>query len=242
MDAHGLLAVEQRVRDAAHLAQDHIRNGPGIAVGLQRADVEADRLLDDIVVAVRDEEGPIRQVDDAGHDDDAGEEGGVVLEARAGEADEGGDVLRRGEAFGGVDFARLRRQQHLAGLHADVYAFDAAEAQVAARPVQHDGAAGVDHVGLEEHFVDGAVVGDHVELRGRQVQPPVAEVLVDDVDGVVFEGRVEAGAFEDFAEDADGVDEVGKGAEDGERGEEGRVVVVLESGGVGDLLLSVSAI
>ena len=92
--------------------------------------------------------------------------------------------------------------------------------------MQHDGAAGVDHVCLEEHFVDVAGGGDDVEFGRGQVQAPVAQVLVDDVDGVVFKGGVEAGAFEDLAEDAHCVDEVGEGGEDGERGEEGRVVVV----------------
>jgi hypothetical protein len=127
-------------------------------------------------------------------------------------------------------------------LHADVYAFDAAEAEITAGSVQHDGAAGVDHVCLEEHFVDVAVVVYNVEFGRREVQAPVTEVLVDDVDGVVFECWVEARAFEDFAEDADGVDQVGEGAEDGECREEGGVVVVLEGVGVGDVLDAMLAI
>ena len=74
------------------------------------------------------------------------------------------------------------------------------------------------------------------------MQAPVAEVAVDHVDGVVFKGGVEACALEDFAEDADGVDEVGEGAEDGEGGEEGAVVIVLEGIGEGDLLGVVSKV
>jgi hypothetical protein len=87
-----------------------------------------------------------------------------------------------------------------------------------------------------------AIVVDDVELSRGQVQAPVTQVLVDDVDGVVFKCRVKTGAFEDFAEDADGVDEVGEGAEDGECGEEGGVVVVLEGVGVGDVLDAMLAI
>ena len=89
-----------------------------------------------------------------------------------------------------MDFAGLRGKEDLAGLHAYVYAFDAAETEVAARAVQHYCAAGVYHVGLEQHFVDVAVVGDDVCFRCREMQTPVAEVLVYDVDGVVFEGGV----------------------------------------------------
>lgn len=81
-------------------------------------------------------------MDDRGHDDDAREEGGVVEEL-AWQADKGGDVFCRGEAFGGVDFASLRGEQDLAWLDADVYAFDAAETEVGAWTVQHDCAAGV---------------------------------------------------------------------------------------------------
>jgi len=124
----------------------------------------------------------------------------------------------------------------LSRLHAYIHALDAAKAQITPGAVQHDGAACVDHVCLEQHFVDVAVVVYDVEFGDGEVQAPVTQVLVYDVDGVVLEGRVEACAFEDFAEDADGVDEVGEGGEGGERGEEGGVVVVLEGGGVGDLL------
>ena len=71
MDAHGLLAVEERVRDAAHLAEHDAGDGPGVAVLLQGADVETDGLLDDVVLAVGDQEGPVRQVHDGRHDDHA---------------------------------------------------------------------------------------------------------------------------------------------------------------------------
>jgi hypothetical protein len=141
-----------------------------------------------------------------------------------------------------VDFTGLRREEDLAWLHAYVDALDAAETEVRARTVQHDGAAGVDHVCLEQHFVNVAVVVDDVEFGGREVQAPVAEVAVNDVYGVVFKGGVEARAFKHFAEDADGVDEVGEGAEDGERGKEGGVVVVLEGVGIGNVLGIVSIV
>ena len=133
-------------------------------------------------------------------------------------------------------FARLSRQKHLAWLNADIHALDAAETKITAGAMQHDCASGVDHVCLEEHFVNVAVIVDNVEFGRGQVEAPVTEVLVHDVDGVVFECRVETRALKDFAEDADGVDEVGEGAEDGECGEEGRVVVVLKSAGVGNVL------
>ena len=78
VDAHGLLAVEQRVCYAAHLPEDHVRNVPGVAVLLESADVEPDGLLDDVVLAVGHEEGPVREVHDGRHDDHAREEGRVV--------------------------------------------------------------------------------------------------------------------------------------------------------------------
>jgi hypothetical protein len=86
MDAHRLLAVEQRVRNAPYLTQHHIRNRPCVAVLLQRPDVQPDRLLDDVILAVGDEEGPVGQVHNGRHDYHACEEGGVVEEL-AGEAD-----------------------------------------------------------------------------------------------------------------------------------------------------------
>lgn len=127
MDAHGFLAVEQRVRYATDLAEDDAGDGPGVGVLLQGADIEADGLLDDVVLAVGDEEGPVREVDHGGHDDDACEEGGVVEEL-PGEADEGRDVFGGCETFRCVDLARLGREQDLAGLHADVHALYPAEA------------------------------------------------------------------------------------------------------------------
>jgi hypothetical protein len=78
MDAHCLFAVEQSVRHTSYLAQHDVCNGPSIRVLLQRADIEADRLLDDVVLAVGDEEGPVREMDHGRHDDYACEEGGVV--------------------------------------------------------------------------------------------------------------------------------------------------------------------
>jgi hypothetical protein len=53
---------------------------------LQCPDVQADGLLDDVVLAVGHEEGPVGQVHDGRHDDDAREKGGVVEEL-AGQAD-----------------------------------------------------------------------------------------------------------------------------------------------------------
>jgi hypothetical protein len=37
---------------------------------------------------------------------------------------------------------------------------------------------------------------------------------------MVLKGRVQPGAFKHFAEDTNGIDEVGEGAENGKRGEE----------------------
>lgn len=98
-----------------------------------------------------------------------------------------------------MDFAGLCGKEDLTRLDADIYALDAAEAQVAARSVEHDGAAGIDHMCLEEHFVDMAIVVDDVQFAWRKVEPPVAEVAIHDVDGVVLEGAVEPRTFEDFA-------------------------------------------
>ena len=78
---------------------------------------------------------------------------------------------------------------------------------------------------LEENFIDDAVRVHNVMFQCGKVQPPVAQVLIHDIDGVELELGVETRTFEYFSEDADRVDEVGEGAEDGERGEEGRVVV-----------------
>jgi hypothetical protein len=83
---HRLLTIKERVRHTSHLTQHYIRYRPRIAVLLQRADVEPDRLLDDVVLAVGDEEGPVREMHDGRHYDDACEKGSVVEEL-AGEAD-----------------------------------------------------------------------------------------------------------------------------------------------------------
>jgi len=45
-------------------------------------------------------------------------------------------------------------------------------------------------VRLEQHLVDNTVVVDDFEFGGREVQTPVDEVGVYDVDGVVFELRI----------------------------------------------------
>lgn len=134
----------------------------------------------------------------------------------------------------------LRREQHLAWLHAYVHVLYSAEAEVGAWPVQHDGAAGVDHVCLEEHLIDVAVVVDDFELGCREMETPVNEVGIYDVDGMVFELAIETRDFKDFAEDADGVDKVGKGGEGDLFGGEGGVIVFLEGMGVWYLLLEIS--
>lgn len=97
------------------------------------------------------------------HDHHAREERRVVQQL-PGEPDKRGYVFRGGKALRGVDLPGLRGKQHLSRLHADIHALDAAEAQVAARPVQHDCAAAVDHVGLEEDFVDVAGVVDDIDF------------------------------------------------------------------------------
>jgi hypothetical protein len=86
--------------------------------------------------------------------------------------------------------------------------------------VEHDGATGVHHMCLEQDFVDVAVIVDYVKFGRRQMESPVAEILVNYVDRMVLKGRVQPGAFKHFAEDTNGIDEVGEGAENGKRGEE----------------------
>jgi hypothetical protein len=80
---------------------------------------------------------------------------------------------------------------------------------------------------LEQDFVDVSVVVDYVKFGRWQMESPIAEVLVNYVDGMVLKGRVQPGAFKHFAEDANGIDKVGEGAENGKRGEKRRIVVVL---------------
>lgn len=71
------------------------------------------------------------------------------------------------------------------------------------------------HVRLEQHFVDVPVIVDNIEFGGGKVEAPVAEVAIYHVDGMVLKGGVEATTLKDFAKVANGVDEVGEGAEDG---------------------------
>lgn len=68
------------------------------------------------------------------------------------------------------------------------------------------------------------------------METPVTKVLIYDVDGVVLKSAVETSGFEDFPQDADGVDQVGEGGEGEGVGEKRRVVVVLEGWGIRDLL------
>lgn len=239
VNAHGLLAVEQSMCDATDLAEHHVGDVPRVGVLLEGAYVEADRLLDDVVLAVGYEEGPVRKVDDGRHDDDAREEGSVVDEL-AGELDQAGDVLRRCKTLRGVNLACLRRKQHLAWLHAYVYVLYTAEAKVGARAVQHDGAACVDHVGLEKHFVDLAVVVDDFELVGREVQAPVHQIRIHDVDGMVLELAVKTSNFEYFTQYADGINEVSEGREDDFLWGESCVIILLERVWIGYLLDKIS--
>jgi hypothetical protein len=95
-------------------------------------------------------------------------------------------------------------------------------------------------MGLEEHFVHEAVVADNVGFRGRQVQPPIAKILVHDIDGVVFKGGIKACAFKYFAQGPDCVDEVREGGEVRKSREEGRIVVVLQGRRVGYVLCFVN--
>jgi hypothetical protein len=115
-----------------------------------------------------------------------------------------------------VDFAGLCGEENLARLYADVYSLYSSEAKATPRSVEHDCAARVDHVCLEEYLINNAVVVHDVEFRGRKVKPPIAEILVHNINGMVLECGIEAGTFEDFAENSDGVDEVGEGREGSE--------------------------
>jgi hypothetical protein len=66
-------------------------------------------------------------------------------------------------------------------------------------------------VGLEEHFIYLTIVVDDFELVGREVQAPVDQIRVHDVDGMVLELAVKTSNFEDFTQDADGINEVSEG-------------------------------
>jgi hypothetical protein len=109
----------------------------------------------------------------------------------------------------------LRGKENLARLYADVYPLYSSEAEVASRSVQHDCAACVDHVCLEEYLIDDTIVAHNVELRRWKMKPPIAEILVYNIDGVIFECGVETGTLEDLSEDSNGVNQVCEGREDG---------------------------
>ena len=64
MDVHSLFAIEQRMRYTADLAQDDMGDWPCVGVLLESAYVEADGLFNDVVLTVRDKEGPVREVHD----------------------------------------------------------------------------------------------------------------------------------------------------------------------------------
>lgn len=66
---------------------------------------------------------------------------------------------------------------------------------------------------LKQHLVDMTVVVDNLKFRERKMQPPIAEVLINDVDGMVLKGRVETCTFKDLAQNSDCVDEIGERAE-----------------------------
>lgn len=212
MDAHRLLAVEQRVRYATHLAQHNVRNVPCFGVLLQCADVEADGLFDHIVLPVRNEERPVRQMDHRCHHHHAREKWCVVDEF-AGKTDQTRNVLGRRETLDGMDLASLRGKKHLAGLHTDIHVLNPAEAEVGPRAVQHDGASSVDHVCLEKHFVNVAVVVYNLELRGWEVQTPIDQAGIYHVDGCILELSIETRYFKNLTKNPNRVDEVGEGRE-----------------------------
>lgn len=87
VNTHSFLAVEQLIRHTAYLAENYTSNGPCITVLLQGADIEANRLFDDVVLAIRDQKRPIRQVHHRRHDDDTREEWRVVQQ-RPGQANQ----------------------------------------------------------------------------------------------------------------------------------------------------------
>jgi hypothetical protein len=117
-----------------------------------------------------------------------------------------------------MDLAGLRRKKNLAGLYADVHSLYSSKAKVASWPVQHDCASGIDHVCLEEYFVHDAVSVHNIEFGWREVKSPVAEILINHVNSMVFECGIETGTLEDFAENPDSVDQVSKGRENSETG------------------------
>lgn len=87
MNTHRLLTVEKRVRHTSHLAQHNICDGPCVGVLLEGSNIQSNGLFDDVVLAVRNQEGPVREMNDGGHDDNTCEERCVVLQL-AGESDE----------------------------------------------------------------------------------------------------------------------------------------------------------
>lgn len=136
-----------------------------------------------------------------------------------------------------MDLPRLCRQKHLSRLHTDINTFHSSKSQVTPWTMQHDCAATIYHVRLKQHLVDLAVIVDNFEFRRWQVEAPVAEILIDYIDSMIFKGGIEACTLKDFAKNAHGVDEVGEGAKNGKAGKEGRIIIVLERVGVWNLLV-----
>jgi hypothetical protein len=60
------------------------------------------------------------------------------------------------------------------------------------------------------------------------VKSPIAEILIYNINSMVFERRIETCTLEDFAENPNGVNQVGKGRENSKVGHEGGVVVILK--------------
>ena len=101
-----------------------------------------------------------------------------------------------------MDLAGLRGEKDLARLYANVHSLYSSETEVASRPVQHDCAAGIDHVCLEEYFVHDTVRVYNVEFGCREVKSPIAEILINNINSMIFECGIETGTLEDFAENA----------------------------------------
>jgi hypothetical protein len=135
-----------------------------------------------------------------------------------------------------MDLASLRRKENLARLYADVHSLYSSKTKVAARSVQHDCTAGIDHMCLEEYFVNDAVSVHDVEFGWWEVKSPIAEILIYNINSMVFKCRIETGTLEDFAENPNGVNQVGKGRENSKVGHEGGVVIILKRTRIGNML------